>query len=403
MLDDTHKFIESAAKHLGLPGEFVAGFKQADAEHAFEITLSDGNTYQAYRVQHNNQRGPYKGGIRFHPQVTLDEVRTLATLMTLKTAVVGLPLGGGKGGVVVDPRQLSKEQLEELSRKCAAALQPHIGPHKDIPAPDVNTDATVIDWMLDEYEKITGDTSHASFTGKSIAKGGSQGRDAATGRGGVLTLEELLALEKAGKPDLTVAIQGYGNVGSFFGTAMQERHPDWRLVAASDSAAAVYNADGLDAAALQKYKAKGGRFKNYDAAGVKIIANDDLLRLDVDVLVLAGFEDTVTQDNVKTIRAQYVVEMANGPVTKRAHDYLFGHGHVIIPDIIANAGGVVVSYLEWVQNLQTETWSEPKVNDKLAGYMKQAVDETYAYATYENLSLKEAAFALALKKLSSNA
>lgn len=402
MLDDTHAFLDIAAKRLGLSDEILAKFKQADAEHAFEIQLSDGKTFQAYRVQHNNQRGPYKGGIRFHSDVSLDEVRTLATLMSLKTAAAGLPLGGSKGGVAVNPRELSREQLEEVSRKYAAALHPHIGPHKDIPAPDVNTDATIIDWMIDEYEKITGDTSHASFTGKSAARGGSAGRDAATGRGGVLALEELLALRGVDRPILTIAIQGFGNVGSFFGTVAQERHPDWRLVAASDSEAAVYNPDSLDAAALQKYKAERGRFKDYSDKGTKIIENHELLALDVDVLVLAGFENTVSDANAKAVRAEYVIEMANGPVTKGAYDYLYAHDHIVMPDIIANAGGVIVSYLEWVQNLGGEKWSEDKVNKQLTAYMKKAVRETYDYAEQEEISLKEAAFGLALEKIHAN-
>jgi len=400
MLDDTHQFLDEAARRLGLSSEELAKLKQADAEHAFGIELSNGQTYKAYRVQHNNRRGPYKGGIRFHPEVNLDEVRTLATLMSLKTAAAGLPLGGGKGGIAVDPRKLSKEQLEELSRKYAAALEPHIGPDKDVPAPDVNTDATIIDWMLDEYEKITGDTSHASFTGKSLAKGGSHGRDAATGRGGVLALEELLKLEGGGHKDLTVAIQGFGNVGSFFGTVMAERHSGWRLAAASDSEAAVYNPDGLDAKALQQYKAGRGRFKDYSDSGAKVVGNDELLALDVDVLVLAGFENTVNQSNAGSVRAHYVIEMANGPVTKQAYDYLTDHGHVVLPDIIANAGGVIVSYLEWVQNRSHESWPEADVNAKLAGYMQKAVRETYDYAKKEQASLKSAAFSVALQKLS---
>jgi glutamate dehydrogenase/leucine dehydrogenase len=399
MLDDTHQFLESAATRLGLSNEVLAQLKRADAEHIFDVELSDGQSYKAYRVQHNHQRGPYKGGIRFHPQVNLEEVRTLATLMSLKTAAVGLPLGGGKGGIAVDPRQLSQAQLEELSRKYAAALYPHIGPDKDIPAPDVNTDATIIDWMVDEYEKLTGDSSHASFTGKSIEKGGSLGRDAATGRGGVLALEELLRLYKADTKGLTVAIQGYGNVGSYFGTILQERHKDWRLVAVSDSEAALYSEKGLDAVRLQEYKAGRGRFKAYDEGGTQVITNDDLLALRVNVLVLAGFEDTVTKENANTVHVPYVVEMANGPVTKAAYDLLSAHGCVILPDIIANAGGVIVSYLEWVQNLQKEKWSESKVNQELASHMKRAVEETYHYAQQEAISLKESAFILALQKL----
>lgn len=397
MLDDTHQFLDKAAKQLGLSNQELQKLKQTNAEHIFDIELSDGKSFKAYRVQHNNTHGPYKGGIRYHPKVNLDEVRTLATLMSLKTAVVGLPLGGGKGGIAVDPRELDQKQLEELSRKYVVALHEHIGPDKDVPAPDVNTNAMIIDWMVDEYEKLTGDSSHASFTGKSIEKGGSLGRDAATGRGGVLALEELLKLEKNDTKELTFAIQGFGNVGSYFGAVLQQRHKNWRLVAASDSEAAIYSREGFDAAALLKFKADRGRFKDYTAANAKVISNDELLALDVDVLVLAGFGDTVTQDNVKTVKAQYVVEMANGPIAKTAFDFLSSHNHVILPDIIANAGGVIVSYLEWVQNREKETWTEETVNKRLETYIKEAVQAVYRYAQKENLSLKEAAFSVAVQ------
>jgi glutamate dehydrogenase/leucine dehydrogenase len=400
MLDDTHKFLETAAKSLDIPAEVLAKVKKADAEHVFDITLDSGKTFKAYRVQHNNQRGPYKGGIRFHPNVTLDEVRTLATLMSLKTAVVGLPMGGGKGGVAVDPRKITEQELEELSRKYVAHLHQHIGPQKDIPAHDVNTDATIIDWMVDEYEKITGDTSKAAFTGKSLSNGGSLGRSAATGRGGVLALEELLKLKNTDAAELTYAVQGFGNVGSFFAAIAEERHPNWRLVAASDSEVAVYKKDGLSAKALQRFKAARGRFKDYAENVDTIISNDALLALNVDVLILAGFEDTVTDKNADTIRAKYVIEMANGPITKKAYDYLSARQHIVVPDIIANAGGVVVSYLEWVQNMQHEHWSEEQVNEKLTEYIKRAVKATYTYASdHPDTGLKDAAFALALQKL----
>lgn len=399
MLEDTHQFIEAASKQLDLSEKEMDRLKQTDAEHIFDIELSTDKVFKAYRVQHNNQLGPYKGGIRFHPEVSLDEVRTLATLMSLKTAAVGLPLGGGKGGVAVNPRDLSIEELEELSRKYAAGLHPHIGPDKDIPAPDVNTNATIIDWMLDEYERITGDSSHASFTGKSIAKGGSHGRDAATGRGGVLALEELLDLENVKNPELTVVIQGFGNVGSYFATVASERHPQWKLVAVSDSEAAVYSELGLDAAELQDYKATGGRFRNFKSDSANITDNEKLLGLDVDVLVLAGFEETVTPKNVAIVKAKYIVEVANGPITKQAHDLLSKQDHIILPDIIANAGGVVVSYLEWVQNQQKESWDEDAVNQKLTDYMKPAVRRTYKLAKQKNVSLKEAAFVVALQSL----
>lgn len=398
MKDTVHAHINRAAKHLGMPDDTVENLKKADAEHVFEITLNNGKSFKAYRIQHNNRRGPYKGGIRFHPEVSMDEVQTLATLMSLKTAVINIPMGGGKGGVALDPRTLDEDELREVSKKYVQHLHAHIGPDKDIPAPDVNTNAQIIDWMVEEFEDLTGDTSKASFTGKSPSNGGSLGREAATGRGGVIALQELLSLG-GNNGKITFAVQGFGNVGSYFGTVAQDLVPNWKLVAASDSEAAVYSTDGLDAGKLQAFKAERNRFKNYAAGSTDIISNEDLLGLDVDVLVLAGIENAVTSQNMKSIRAKYIVEMANGPITSEAHDYLIAHGHIILPDIVANAGGVVVSYFEWLQNKNNEQWTEGVVNQKLQAHIKTAVHEMYDYAMYEGVSLNEAAFVLALKKL----
>ncbi len=396
MLETAHAFIDRAAAKLGIPPNVVAELKRANREHAFSITLENGKTFQAFRVQHNNKLGPYKGGIRYHANVSLEEVQTLATLMSLKTAAVGLPLGGGKGGITVNPRELSPRELEEISRKYVRGLHEHIGPEKDVPAPDVNTNAQIIDWMTDEYEVLTGDTTKASFTGKSIPNGGSLGRDAATGRGGVLSLTELLRLKKDDKP-MTYAVQGFGNVGSFFGTTVQALHPNWKLVAASDSEAAVFSPDGFDAEALSKFKEGGGRFKNYE--GAERISNEELLALDVDVLVLAGLEDSVTAENVASVKAKYIVEMANGPITDAAFDVLTERGVTILPDVIANAGGVIVSYLEWQQNLHGEHWPEEQVNNELAKYIETATAETYQTAQDYQTDLKSAAFIIALRKL----
>lgn len=397
MLDTAHSLITRAGKKLGLDDQTIQKLISTDAEHIFEIKLASGKTYPAYRVQHNNKRGPYKGGIRFHSEVNLDEVRALATLMSFKTAVAGLPLGGGKGGVVVEPRELSKAELEELSRAYARHLTPHIGPDKDVPAPDVNTNGEIIDWMVDEYEAETGDKTHASFTGKSLHLGGSLGRDAATGRGGVIALRELLRHEGKLDQPLTYAVQGFGNVGSFFATVAKADHPDWKLVAASDSAAAVYDRAGLDASVLDKYKLDRGRFADYKDA--KVISNDELLALDVDVLVLAALGDAVTQSNMESIKAKYVIELANGPVNGPAFDYLSEQGVTILPDIFANAGGVIVSYLEWVQNKAGEHWPEVKVNQQLEKYMVDAAKALYKTADEMKVSLKEAAFINAIKNL----
>lgn len=391
--------ITRASQKLGLDATTIATILRADAAHVFEITLSNGKNFQAYRVQHNTRRGPYKGGVRFHPEVHLEEVQALATLMSLKTAAVGLPLGGGKGGIAVNPHQLTDEELEELSRKYSAYLTPHIGPDKDIPAPDVNTDSRIIDWMVEEYEKLSGDTTKASFTGKTLAKGGSQGRDAATGRGGMIALHELLTRLGKADEDLTIAIQGYGNVGSFFCLTAEHAHPHWRLVAVGEVDAALYNPAGLSAAQLTLHKATGAHFQDYHEAGTSLITNEGLLGADVDILVLAALGDAVTRKNMHTIKAKYILELANGPVDETAYDYLSPRGHVILPDIIANAGGVIVSYLEWLQNKRGEHWSLDKVNATLEKYMVTAVEDTCNFAAKEGVPLKEAALMLAIERL----
>jgi glutamate dehydrogenase/leucine dehydrogenase len=399
MLETAQNLIRSAGKKLGLSNSEIVDLIKIDAEHKFEIELDNGKKFKAYRMQHKNKLGPYKGGIRYHPQVNLDEVRALATLMSLKTAAVGLPLGGGKGGIAVNPKELSGKELEELSRKYVRHLHPHIGPDKDVPAPDVNTNATIIDWMVDEYQNLTGDTTRASFTGKSVEKGGSLGRDAATGRGGVIALAELLKHEDKPDQKITYAVQGFGNVGAFFAEVAQEAQPNWKLVAASDSSATVKNADGLDAHDLAVFKAKGGRFSEYKDA--TIAGSDEIIGTEADILVLAALEDAVTEANAGEIKAKYVVEMANGPINEAGQKYLTSQAITVLPDIIANAGGVIVSYLEWLQNKQNEHWDEAKVNQELENYIKPAVDKTYVLAHNENVSLKEAAFMLALKRLTS--
>ncbi|MDQ3065042.1 MAG: Glu/Leu/Phe/Val dehydrogenase [bacterium] len=398
MIETVHDLMDKTAKRLGIPQDVLEELKTANHQHIFDITLENEKTFKAYRIQHNNKRGPYKGGIRFHQDVSLDEVEALATLMSLKTAAVGIPMGGGKGGVAVDPHSLDTLELEELSRQYIKHLHPHIGPDKDVPAPDVNTNATIIDWMVDEYEQITGDKSKASLTGKSIANGGSLGREAATGRGGVIALSELLQLMGESKKTPTVAIQGFGNVGSFFGHIAEAYLPSM-VVAVSDSQAALTSVDGLNITELQDYKADRKRFKDYESKGVKVISNDDLLALDVDVLVLAAFENTVTSKNMENIRAKYIVEMANGPITGEAYDYLVSKGVVIIPDIIANAGGVIVSYLEWLQNRENTKWTESDVNNRMDACIREAVQEVYKYAKANKLDLKEAAFDIAIKRL----
>lgn len=396
MLDTAQKLIKDAGKKLGLSDKQIDKLIKTDAEHNFEIELADGSKYHAYRVQHSNKRGPYKGGIRFHPQVDYDEVRALATLMSFKTAVAGIPMGGGKGGVAVDPKALSKEALEELSRKYVRGLKEHIGPDKDVPAPDVNTNSQIIDWMTDEYENLSGDKTKASFTGKSIKNGGSLGRDAATGRGGVIVLREILNKSSIPGP-ITYVLQGWGNVGSFFALIAEKEHPGWKLVAATDSSGGIYDADGLSAKEIDKYKKDGGKLVNYKT-GQKI-DNDELLGLSADVLVLGALENAVKEDNVDKVKAKMVLELANGPVTYDAYKSLNEKGISDIPDILANAGGVIVSYLEWVQNKAGEHWTEDRVNKELEKYLKNATRQVYERSRMDQLPLKEAAFTEAIVRL----
>ncbi len=399
MLKTAQEFIKRAGREIGLSDEQIDKFLQADHEHQFDISLSD-NTYKAYRVQHNNQRGPYKGGIRFHPEVDLDEVRALATLMSVKNAAVGLPLGGGKGGVAVNPKELSKHELEELSREYVRGLKDYIGPDTDVPAPDVNTNAQIIDWMVDEYEKLTGDKTKASFTGKSIKNGGSEGREAATGYGGASVLSEVLKQYGEDTADLTYAIQGVGNVGSFFMKREEELLPNLQLVGASDSSAGISSGFGLSPSELIAYRAEGKKFIDYKSEDTVQLANGELLTEEVDVLVLAALGGVINKDNMKDVKAKYILELANGPLTLEAHDYLTKQGVTIIPDIIANAGGVAASLLEWQQNRAGEHWDEADVLKKLEEYLRTAVDEVTTVADKHDVCMKEAAFITALKRLS---
>lgn len=399
MLQTAHELIKKVARQLSLSNADTEFLLKANHEHVFDIELSNGSKHKAYRVQHDNTLGPYKGGIRYHPDVNLDEVRALATLMTLKTAAVGLPLGGGKGGIAVNPKQLSELELEELSRKYAAHLSPHIGPEKDIPAPDVSTNATIIDWMVDEFEKQTGDTSKASFTGKSIENGGSEGREAATGLGGIFVLRELLNRLGKDKAELTVAIQGFGNVGLFFGTLMPTYLPKLLLTAASDSSGGAASAFGFDPTELAAYKGKGKKLVDYADDDSVVLQAEEILYEEVDILVLAALGDVITEKNMEHVKAKIILELANGPVNDKAYDYLSEKSVMIIPDILANAGGVIVSYLEWLQNKNAEHWPEEKVNSELERYLVDATRKAYDYAEEHDVSLKEAVFAIAISRI----
>lgn len=399
MLDTAQASIREAAERLGYSKELIEALLEAEAEHIFEIEIGD-QRYPAYRVQHNSKFGPYKGGIRFHPSVTIEEVRALATLMSLKTAAVGLPLGGGKGGVAVDPRSLSREQVEQLARRYAKHLAPHIGSDKDIPAPDVNTNAEIIDWMVDAFEKETGSRDKGSFTGKSMDNGGSEGREAATGRGGVIALGELLKNKQMTDRPLTVALQGFGNVGYFFAQLLKYEYPTLKLIAIANSKSTWVQPKGIDVERTVSGTSGIPKPESLqDLQGLTTLSSDAVTSVNADILVLAALEDAITDETVADVQANYIVELANGPISKSAEATLTAKGVVILPDVIANAGGVIVSCLEWQQNNAGEHWSEETVNQKLAAILIPAVRGMLDRAAEKNIHLKQAAFEIALQRL----
>jgi glutamate dehydrogenase/leucine dehydrogenase len=396
MLQTAQATIREAAEHLGYDKKTIQALLEAEAEHIFEVETA-GKTYPAFRVQHSSKLGPYKGGIRFHPNVSLDEVRALATLMTIKTAAVGLPLGGGKGGIAVDPKSLSQAQIEELARAYARHLAPHIGSTKDIPAPDVNTNSQIMDWMTDELEKELGHPDPGAFTGKSMQSGGSEGREAATGRGGVIVLGEYLRAHKLLDKPLTVAMQGFGNVGYFFAKTLQQMYPNVRLIAVANSKHTWLKPDGIAVDSNELTRPEDLP----DLQGVSTLPKDAVVGIKADILVLAALEDAVNQVNMHEVKADVVVELANGPITKPAEAYLLGKHIDILPDVVANAGGVIVSCMEWQQNVKGEHWTEPEVNKMLDAMLMRATHSMLQYAKDHKRSLKQSAIELALMRLHS--
>lgn len=369
----------------GLPGDMTARLQSPDRvlEFGILVRMDDGSEkkFPAWRVQHNNVLGPYKGGIRYHPDSNLDEVKALASLMTWKTALVGLPYGGAKGAVRVDPRALSARELEELSRGYVRAIWKEIGPQKDIPAPDVGTTPQILDWMMDEYSKLIGHWEPAAFTGKSVEKGGSRGREVATGFGGYVILREFLQLG-SGASNLeaelpSVAIQGFGNVGANVAKILSEH--GFIVVAISDSKGALFEEHGIDIHKVWETKEKTGlveRTQCYALAGhgmpCRQFTNEELLEMDVDVLIPAALEHQITEANADKIKARVVLEMANGPTTPGADQMLERHGIEVIPDILANSGGVAGSYFEWVQSLDQKYWGEAEVLAKIDEKLTEA-------------------------------
>jgi glutamate dehydrogenase len=397
MLNTAQELIQKTGQKLNLNQEQIDLITQPDRviEVKLPVKMDNGRTkiFIGYRSQHNNVLGPYKGGIRLHQNVSREEVIALSALMSLKCAANNLPLGGGKGGVIVNPKELSSNELEKLSRLYAKAISPFIGENIDVPAPDVNTNGQIMLWMLDEYEKVTGRKSPATFTGKPIEFGGSLGRTEATGRGGVIVMENLLKhLEKDYK---TITIQGFGNVGYYFAKIAFEK--GYKIVAISDSQGGIYNKDGLDPEKLMDVKKETGSVKNYTSG--EQISNEQLLELPVDILVPAALEDVINAHNASLIRAKIIVEMANGPITEDAYLILKNQNVISIPDILANGGGVIVSYFEWLQNKNNEHWTEEQVNHKLEEQLVGASQEIFEVSKKFNSSLKESAFISALDKI----
>jgi len=397
MLQTAQELIKKTGEKLNLTQEEIDFIIQPDRVIEVKVPVKMDNgvikTFVGYRSQHNNVLGPYKGGIRFHQNVSREEVIALSILMTLKCSANNLPLGGGKGGVIVNPKELSEGELERLSRIYAQKIAPFIGEEVDVPAPDVNTDGKIMMWMLDEYEKTINKKSPATFTGKPVEFGGSLGRTKATGRGGVIVMNNLL--KQLNKDYKTVAIQGFGNVGYYFAKIASEK--DYKIVAVSDSQGGIYYENGLDPEKVMAVKKEQGSVINYPEG--KVISNEELLELPVDILVPAALENVITKDNASKIQAKVIIEMANGPITEEAYSILEENQIISAPDILANAGGVIVSYFEWLQNKRNEKWTEEEVNQKLEEQLSTAFKEIFETSQKFNTDLKEAAFLSALAKI----
>lgn len=382
-------------------------------ESHLTIVMDDGRseTFQAFRSQHNRARGPYKGGIRYHQDVSLAEVKALSTWMTWKCAVTGIPYGGAKGGIVVDPKKLSLSELQRLSRAYARFLAPYIGPWIDVPAPDVNTTGQIMAWMVDEYQQILlGDTGEnhlqenplAAFTGKPVGLGGSQGREEATGLGGVYILEKLA--EKFGfekKKNVKIAIQGFGNVGYWFACHAFDR--GYTIVAISDSRGGVFLPSGIDPRDFMEGKKRTGSLQSYlqekQFADTRNISNEELLELEVDILIPAALENVIHDKNAPKIRAKAILEMANGPTTPEADRILEEKNILLLPDVLCNAGGVTVSYFEWVQNLQGYSWTHEEVISKLKPLMENAFEQMWFQKEKSQVSGRMATYINAVKQV----
>lgn len=405
MLDTALTQLDDAFDSLALDEGQRAFIKQPERELTVSVPIrcDDGtiSVYTGFRVQHSSARGPCKGGIRFHPVVNLNEVRALALLMTLKCAVANLPYGGAKGGVSVDPAELSNYELERLTRRYAAMIMPILGGKRDIPAPDVNTNPAIMAWFMDTVSMIQGHLVPEVITGKPIELGGSQGRIDATGRGVAIATVE--TLKRIGRDPLNtrVAVQGYGNVGFYAANILAQEH-GCRVVAISDVSGGLYNSKGLPLSSLNEYVTHnpGSLLDGYAMNGyVERISNEELLELDVDVLIPAAMENQITVDNAEFVRAQVLVEGANGPTTFEADAILRERGVHVVPDILANAGGVIVSYLEWVQDLQWFFLEVNEVHTRLGDMMQRAFEEVWSLSERRQTDLRSAAYLLAVQRV----
>src|ERR1700683_121180 len=388
-----------AAEHLKLDQSLrqVLRTPKRILEVAVPVKMDNGQVkvYQGFRVQHNVSRGPAKGGLRYHPNVTLDEVKALAMWMTWKTAAVNIPYGGAKGGVVCEAKRMSKGELERLTRRYVSEILPLIGPGRDIPAPDVYTDAQTMAWVMDTYSVMTGEATPAVVTGKPTFLGGSEGRRDATGRGVVIAVEDACKVKKINLRGATIAIQGFGNAGATAARLFAEKKA--RVVAISDSRGGVFNSRGIDPLKALRYKDRSGTVVGMPVTSR--ISNDDLLTLKCDILVPAALENSITLNNAELLKARIVAEAANGPTTPHADEVLARKGILLIPDIIANAGGVTVSYFEWAQNLQGYSWSESDVNGKLDAVIRHAFQEGHEASRRHHVHMRTGAYIVAVERV----
>ena len=367
-------------------------------EVSLPVLIDDGHikVFNGYRVQYNNIRGPYKGGIRFHPKVSLDEVKALAFLMTIKCAVADIPYGGSKGGVAVDVKKLSPGELERLTRAYTRGFADFIGPYKDVPAPDVYTNPQIMAWLMDEYSHIRGENTPAAVTGKPVEIGGSLGRDTATSLGGFFVFERVLEKLKTKKRDIGIAVQGFGNVGMNF--AIIAHKAGYKIAAVSDSRGGIYNAKGLKLEAVLAHKQATGSVINFK--GAANISNEKLLELPVEVLAPAALENVINKKNVGRIKAKIILELANGPIAPEAEAKLLKKGVLVVPDVLVNAGGVIVSYFEWVQNLRHYYWEQAKVEANLKKQLASAFNKVWQTMEAQgNREMRTAAYIVAVERL----